>query len=150
MVPMRIFPKPVYHDQFMFNGRIVGDHAGVHRDQPDSRWRPAASWSTRTAEEVATTSACSAPASRPSCSPSATRSTRSILIDKFSYVVVGVVSERMPTAGSGGSIAAEDFNNDVYIPLGTAEGRFGKTVFLRQAGSRSGEQVELQPGDADR
>ena len=57
-------------------------------------------------------------------------------------MVVGVVDERMPTGGSGGSQAAEDFNNDVYIPIGTAEGRFGKTVFLRQSGSRSGEQVE--------
>ena len=65
-----------------------------------------------------------------------------VLIDKFSYLVVGVVDERMPTGGSGGSQAAEDFNNDVYIPIGTAEARFGKTVFLRQTGSRSGEQVE--------
>jgi len=57
--------------------------------------------------------------------------------------VVGVVAERMPTGGSGGSQAAEDFNNDVYIPIGTAAGRFGKTVFLRQSGTRSGEQVEF-------
>ena len=67
---------------------------------------------------------------------------QTILIDKFSYLVVGVADERMPTGGSGGSQAAEDFNNDVYIPIGTAEGRFGKTVFLRQSGTRSGEQVE--------
>src|SRR5207247_9981223 len=60
----------------------------------------------------------------------------------FRYVVVGVAQERMPTGGSGGSQAAEDFNNDIYIPIGTAEGRFGKTVFLRQSGTRSGEQVE--------
>src|SRR5262249_60520961 len=59
---------------------------------------------------------------------------QAILIDKFNYVVVGVVAERMPTGGSGGSQAAEDFNNDVYIPLGTAEGRFGKTGVLRRAG----------------
>ena len=49
----------------------------------------------------------------------------------------------MPTGGSGGSQAAEDFNNDVYIPMGTADGRFGETVFLRQSGTRSGEQVEF-------
>jgi putative ABC transport system permease protein len=67
---------------------------------------------------------------------------QTILIDKFSYLVVGVVEERMPTGGSGGSQAAEDFNSDVYIPIGTAAGRFGKTVFLRQSGTRSGEQVE--------
>src|SRR5206468_3130467 len=67
---------------------------------------------------------------------------QAILIEKFNYVVVGVAEERMPTGGSGGSQAAENFNDDVYIPIGTAEGRFGKTVFLRQSGTRSGEQVE--------
>jgi putative ABC transport system permease protein len=68
--------------------------------------------------------------------------------------VIGVADERMPTGGSGGSQAAEDFNNDVYIHIGTATGRFGKTVFLRQSGARSGEQVEfsqvtLTVGDTD-
>ena len=64
------------------------------------------------------------------------------MIDKFNYLVVGVEEERMPTGGSGGSAAAENFNSDVYIPIGTASGRFGKTVFLRQSGTRSGEQVD--------
>jgi putative ABC transport system permease protein len=59
------------------------------------------------------------------------------------YRVVGVLKERMPTGGTGGSQAAEDFNHDVYIPLETTRARFGKTVFVRQSGSRSGEQVEL-------
>ncbi len=58
-------------------------------------------------------------------------------------MVVGVEEERMPTGGSGGSMAAENYNSDVYIPIGTAEGRFGKTVFQKQSGSRSGEQVEF-------
>jgi putative ABC transport system permease protein len=57
-------------------------------------------------------------------------------------VVIGVADERMATSGTGGSQAAEDFNNDVYIPIGTAEGRFGKTVFTRDTGSRSGAQIE--------
>jgi putative ABC transport system permease protein len=59
------------------------------------------------------------------------------------YLVVGVMAERMPTGGSGGSQAAEDFNNDIYIPLRTAEGWIGAKVFTRTSGSRSGEQVEL-------
>jgi putative ABC transport system permease protein len=59
------------------------------------------------------------------------------------YVVVGVMAERMPTAGTGGSQAAEDYNNDVYIPLQTCRARFGERIFIRQSGSRSGEQVEL-------
>ena len=65
------------------------------------------------------------------------------MIDKFNYAVVGVAGRaacRLSRSG-GGSQAAEDFNNDVYIPIGTAQGRFGTTVFLRQSGTRSGEQV---------
>src|SRR5207248_68118 len=68
---------------------------------------------------------------------------QTILVDKFDYLVVGVIADRMPTGGSGGSQAAEDYNDDVYIPMGTSDGRFGKTVFLRQSGTRSGEQVEF-------
>ncbi|HJT76248.1 MAG TPA: ABC transporter permease, partial [Gemmataceae bacterium] len=45
--------------------------------------------------------------------------------------------------GSGGSQAAEDFNNDVYLPLETCNVRFGAGIVLRQAGSWSREQVEL-------
>ena len=66
-----------------------------------------------------------------------------ILIDKFSYVVVGIAAPSTPISSSNPNQAAEDHNNDVYIPLGTADGRFGKTVFLRQSGTRSGEQVQF-------
>jgi putative ABC transport system permease protein len=59
------------------------------------------------------------------------------------YRVVGVIKERMPTGGAGGSQAAEDFNNDIYIPLQTCVGRFGEKIFTRQSGSRSGEDVDL-------
>ena len=38
---------------------------------------------------------------------------------------------------------SEDFNADVYIPLSTCRGRYGEKIFIRQSGSRSGEQVEL-------
>ena len=54
------------------------------------------------------------------------------------YVVVGVLSERMPTGGTGGSQAAEDYNQDVYIPLRTCRARFGERIYIRQSGSRSG------------
>jgi putative ABC transport system permease protein len=49
----------------------------------------------------------------------------------------------MPTGGSGGSQAAEDFNHDLYIPLSTCRGRIGNTVVIRASGSRSGEAVEV-------
>jgi putative ABC transport system permease protein len=59
------------------------------------------------------------------------------------YKVVGVVKDRMPTGGAGGSQAAEDYNHDAYIPLSTCRVRFGEKILIRQSGSRSGEQVDL-------
>jgi putative ABC transport system permease protein len=38
--------------------------------------------------------------------------------DRF-YVVVGVMKSRTPSAGIGGSLSAQDFSNDVYIPITT-------------------------------
>jgi putative ABC transport system permease protein len=58
-------------------------------------------------------------------------------------VVVGVAAPSTPISSSNPNQASEDHNNDVYIPMGTADGRFGKTVFLRQSGTRSGEQVQF-------
>jgi putative ABC transport system permease protein len=63
--------------------------------------------------------------------------------NSFFYEVVGVVKDRMPTGGTGGSQAAEDFNHDVYLPLGTCKVRFGENIYIRSAGSRAGERVQL-------
>ena len=106
------------------------DHAGVQRDQQDAgeAGRFLVNKDSREMRNVCVLGASVAAKLFPFGNPI----DQTILIDKFSYVVVGVAAERMPTAGSGGNIAAEDFNSDVYIPMGTAEGRFGKTVFLRQ------------------
>jgi putative ABC transport system permease protein len=68
---------------------------------------------------------------------------QTVRMGNYFYKVVGVLRERMPTGGSGGSQAAEDFNNDVYLPLQTCKVRFGERVFVRQSGSFSGEKVEL-------
>jgi putative ABC transport system permease protein len=67
----------------------------------------------------------------------------SVVVNKHEYVVIGVAKDRMPTGGTGGSQAAEEFNDDVYIPLRTCRGRFGDRIFIRQSGSRSGEECEL-------
>jgi putative ABC transport system permease protein len=59
------------------------------------------------------------------------------------FVVVGVVKERMPTGGTGGSQAAEDYNRDVYIPFRTSRKRFGDVIFTRSSGSRTAERVDV-------
>jgi putative ABC transport system permease protein len=141
MVPIRDFRKPVYHDQYMWNSRIVAttpDYREINKfDMAAGRFLVDEDGTAR--ENFCVLGSNVAAKLFPYESPI----DQPILIDKFDYVVVGVVDERMSTAGTGGSQAGEDFNNDVYIPMGTAEGRFGKTVFLRQTGARSGEQVEF-------
>ena len=59
------------------------------------------------------------------------------------FVIIGLVKERMPTGGTGGSQAAEDYNRDIYIPFRTARRRFGDIIFTRSSGSRSAERVDV-------
>jgi putative ABC transport system permease protein len=68
---------------------------------------------------------------------------KSIAIEDDYYVVVGVMKSRAPTAGIGGSLAAQDFASDVYIPIETLRGRIGDMIVTIRAGSRETEIVEL-------
>ncbi|HET6572191.1 MAG TPA: ABC transporter permease [Fimbriiglobus sp.] len=68
---------------------------------------------------------------------------RTVMIRDNRFLVVGVCADRMPTGGSGGSQAAEDFNHDVYIPFNTCRARMGEVVYIRAAGSRSAEKVQI-------
>ncbi len=64
-------------------------------------------------------------------------------IDKAFYTIVGQTESKTPSGGVGGSLAAQDFNLDVYIPLSTLQTRIGDMVVTSRAGSREGEQVQL-------
>ena len=68
---------------------------------------------------------------------------RTVRIEFLPYVVVGVTKSRNPMAGIGGSLSAQDFNTDVYIPVTTLWRRIGDWVYTRRGGSRTGEVVEL-------
>ncbi|MHB8902489.1 MAG: ABC transporter permease [Thermoguttaceae bacterium] len=68
---------------------------------------------------------------------------RSIHVDENYYVVVGVAKEKAPSAGIGGSFAAQDFSNDVYIPISTLWSRIGDFIVTRRASSFEREIVEL-------
>lgn len=59
------------------------------------------------------------------------------------YRVVGVTRNRDPTAGIGGSLAAQDFNLDLYIPIETFWDRIGDLHVIRRAGSREGENLQI-------
>ena len=68
---------------------------------------------------------------------------RALQIDTDFYVVIGETERRNPTAAIGGSLAAQDYNMDVYIPLETLRARIGDMVLTSRSGSREGEIVEL-------
>jgi putative ABC transport system permease protein len=59
------------------------------------------------------------------------------------YLIVGVLKPKGATAAIGGSMAAQDFSNDVYIPIRTLQQRIGDTVMTMRSGSREGEIIEL-------
>jgi putative ABC transport system permease protein len=59
------------------------------------------------------------------------------------YQVVGVLEYRTPTAAIGGSLEAQDFNSDIYIPISTLRQRIGDFIYTRRGSSRTAEIVEL-------
>src|SRR5205807_4256955 len=68
---------------------------------------------------------------------------KTVRLDSYFYEVIGVLKDRMPTGGTGGSQAAEVFDEDVYIPLQTGRVRLGERIVNRKPGSFTAEQVEL-------
>jgi len=59
------------------------------------------------------------------------------------YQVVGVLKYRTPTAAIGGSLDAQDFGADIYIPISTLRQRVGDFVTTRRGSTFSTEIVEL-------
>jgi RNA polymerase sigma factor (sigma-70 family) len=59
------------------------------------------------------------------------------------YTVVGVTAERASSAGIRGSLAAQEFNKDVYIPLNTCKLRFGERIIDNRSGSMQAEETQL-------
>jgi putative ABC transport system permease protein len=63
--------------------------------------------------------------------------------NKDYYEVIGVLEYRTPTAAIGGSLEAQDFNTDIYVPITTMRQRIGDFVYTRRGSSRTAEIVEL-------
>lgn len=62
---------------------------------------------------------------------------------KSFYRIVGVLKHRNATAAIGGSLAAQDFSLDVYIPITTMQARMGDRETKRISGSFSVKEFEL-------
>jgi putative ABC transport system permease protein len=79
---------------------------------------------------------------------------RSVKLGSDYYTIVGVTEERAGSAAVGGSISAQEYNRDVYIPLNTCKLRFGERTIDRRSGSFTAEetqltQITLQVGSID-
>jgi putative ABC transport system permease protein len=69
---------------------------------------------------------------------------KSIRIDDGQYFrVIGVTSNKASSAGSGSSLAAQDFNQDVYIPLPTDLARFGEILSNTKQGTLTFEKIAM-------
>ena len=68
---------------------------------------------------------------------------KSVKLGTDYYKIIGVTRERASSAGTGGSLAAQDFNKDVYIPLNTCKLRFGEKIMSSRAGSMEAEETQL-------
>lgn len=141
LVPMRVFNQEARRGAIMHNARLVGTTAGyasVNRlemavgrflnDEDEEQIRNVAVLGSNTAEVLF---------------PFGEAEGKTIAMSGHNFQVIGILKSRIPTAGGGGSQAAEDFNNDIYIPLSTSRRRLGETVFIRTSGQRGGERVKL-------
>lgn len=66
-----------------------------------------------------------------------------IMVDNDFYTVVGVMKSRAPSAGIGGSLAAEDYSLDVYIPITTMWRRNGDMEVVTKPGTFQRDLVEI-------
>jgi len=68
----------------------------------------------------------------------------SVCIDeRFFFRIIGVTERKAPSAGIGSSLAAQDYNRDVYIPFATDHARFGKLIVYIRSGTQEFEKLEI-------
>src|SRR6266849_423610 len=140
-VPMRVFSQEFRYLERKHNGRLVAtlpEYADINQLEL-ARGRFLIPEDDEQMNNVAVLAASTADKLFPFEDPIG----QSVKVGNSFYRVVGVLRPRMPTGGSGGSQAAEAFNDDVYIPLKTCRVRFGDTITIRRAGSFQREQVAL-------
>jgi putative ABC transport system permease protein len=59
------------------------------------------------------------------------------------YRIIGVLKHKEATAAIGGSLSAQDFSMDVYIPIKTMQAQFGDMIQKRAGGSFTAQIFEL-------
>jgi len=140
-VPMRVFPTETRYLERLVNTRVIAttpEYADVNKlDLASGRFLNESD--DRETANVCVLGAEAADRLFPFENPLG----NTVQMKGHFFVVVGVIRERMPTGGSGGSLAAEDYNRDIYIPFKTSRKRFGDVIFTRSSGSRTAERVDI-------
>jgi putative ABC transport system permease protein len=140
-LPIREIRKQIRHLEHAIDGRVVGttqDYAEFNMLQIDKGRFLTASDNERL-ENFAVLAADTARTLFPFEDPLR----KAIKIGSDYYTVVGVTRERASSAGIGGSLAAQEFNKDVYIPLSTCRSRFGERIMNSRTGSMEVEETQL-------
>jgi putative ABC transport system permease protein len=68
---------------------------------------------------------------------------KQIRVRDIPYEVIGTLQKRESTSAIGSSMAAQDFSDDVYIPIETFWRRIGDWTMIRSAGERRNEIVQI-------
>ncbi len=132
-IPMRIIPSTEFHHKTRkMEGRLVGttpDYAEVTRLKVD-RGRFLSDADVTNERNYCVVAAEVAERLFPIGEAVGQR----VMINKNFYNVVGVMRPRMASAGIGGSLAAESFSNDIYIPVTTLWRREGDMIISIKPG----------------
>ncbi len=142
-IPIRQIPEEVRYLHRVINARVVactGDYLDVnHLEMADGRFI-----SDRDLDEISNVAVLGDETAQ-KLFPLENPINRSVQIKGEFYRVIGVTKHRTASAAIGGSLAARDYNNDVYIPLETFRRRIAPNdqIFRRSSGSFSVTQIEL-------
>jgi putative ABC transport system permease protein len=66
-----------------------------------------------------------------------------LLLGQGAYVVVGVLDTQDPGGASAGAMGMKDFNDDIYVPITSAQRRFGELQTIVRSGSEEFERTQL-------
>jgi len=140
-LPIREIRKEIRRGPYMLEGRVVGTTADYleFNSLKMARGRFLTENDSKNRDNVAVLAHETAQVLFPFENPIG----QSVRLGGDYYTVVGVTRERASTAGIGGSLAAQDYNRDVYIPLETARIRFGDKVIERRSGAFQAEEYQL-------
>ena len=152
-IPMRVIPSIEFYKQSRkMEGRLVGttpDYAEVTRLAVD-RGRFLTDADVEAERNYCVLAAEVAEALFPFGDPIG----QEVMVKRTFYRVVGVMKPRMESAGIGGSLAAESFSGDIYVPISTLWRREGDMIVSIKPGQFQRDinqvsQVTIQVNDRD-